>query len=53
LERAIGVSCLQQGRQVTLIVAVFRLLVVTSPVVTVIVVPAAMSVVMMVVAVAT
>jgi hypothetical protein len=37
LERAIGVACLGQGRQVVLLVAVFRLVVVTSPVVSVVV----------------
>jgi hypothetical protein len=49
LEWAVGVACLRQGGKVTLIVTVFRLLVVTLPVVTVIVVPAAMSVVVAVV----
>jgi hypothetical protein len=37
LERAIGVACLGQGRHVVLLVAVFRLVVVTSPVVVVVV----------------
>jgi hypothetical protein len=44
---------LRRGWQVTLIAAVFRLLVITSPVITAIVVPAATSVVTEVVVVAT
>jgi hypothetical protein len=45
LEWVIGVACLRRGRQVTLITAIFQLLVVTSLVVTVIVVPMATSVI--------
>jgi hypothetical protein len=52
LERAVGVACLRRGRQVMFIAAVFRLLVVTSPVITVIIVPTATSVVAAVVVVA-
>jgi hypothetical protein len=51
LEWAIGVACLRRGRQVALVVSVFRLLVITSPVVTAIVVPAARSVITVVVVV--
>jgi hypothetical protein len=51
LEWVVGVACLQRGRQVALIVAVFRLLVITSLVVTAIVVSAATSVVTAVVVV--
>jgi hypothetical protein len=53
LERAVGVACLQWGRPVALIVTVFRLLVVTLPVVTAIVFPADTSVVVAIVVVAT
>jgi hypothetical protein len=53
LKQAVGVAYLRWGRQVALIMAIFRLLVVTSPVVTAIVVPAAMSVVATVVVVVT
>jgi hypothetical protein len=53
LEWAIGVACLQRGRQVTLLAAILRRVVVTSPVVTVITVLAATSVVAAVVVVAT
>jgi hypothetical protein len=53
LEWAVGVACLRRGRPVALIVSVFRLLVVTSPVVTVIVVPTSTPVVAAAVVVAT
>jgi hypothetical protein len=52
LEWAVGVACLRWGRQVALVVAVFRLLVITSLVITTIVVPTATSVVAAVVVVA-
>jgi hypothetical protein len=52
LEWAVGVSCLRWGRQVVLIVAVFRLLIITLPVITAIVVSPATSVVTAVVIVA-
>jgi hypothetical protein len=53
LERAIGVAYLWWGRQVALVAAVFRLLVLTSPVVTTIVAPTAALVVAAVDVVAT
>jgi hypothetical protein len=53
LERAIGITCLRRGRQVALLAMVLRLAAVMSPVVTAIVVLAAMSVVAVVVVVAT
>jgi hypothetical protein len=43
-ERAIGVACLRQGRQVELLVAILQRVVVTSPVVVAIVILAATSV---------
>jgi hypothetical protein len=52
LERTIGVACLRRGRQVALLVAILRRVVVTSPVVATLVVWAATSVVAAVVAVA-
>jgi hypothetical protein len=53
LEWAVGIACLQRGRQVTLLVTVLRLAAVTSPVITTIIVLAATSVVAVVVVVAT
>jgi hypothetical protein len=53
LERAIGVACLQRGRQVAFLAMILRLVAVTLPVVTAIVVPATMLVVAAVVVVAT
>jgi hypothetical protein len=53
LERAVGVACLQRGRQVALFATVLRLVAVTSPVVAVIVVLATTSVVAAVVVVVT
>jgi hypothetical protein len=53
LEWAVGVACLQWGRQVALIVVVLGLLDITSSVVTVIVLSAATSVIVAVVGVAT
>jgi hypothetical protein len=53
LERAIGVACLQWGRQVPLLTTILWRVVVTSPVVTAIVVLAATSIVAVVVVVAT
>jgi hypothetical protein len=53
LERAVGVACLRQGRQVALLAAILRWVVVTSPIVAALVVLAAMSVVAVVVVVAT
>jgi hypothetical protein len=45
LERAIGIACLQRGRQVALFAMILRLAAVTSPFVTAIVVLASTSVV--------
>jgi hypothetical protein len=53
LERAVGVAYLRRGRQVALIMTVFRQLVVTSSVNTAIVIPTTTSVVATVVVVAT
>jgi hypothetical protein len=53
LEWAVGVACLRWGRQVPLVATVFRLRVITSPVITAIVVSAATSIVTIVVVVAT
>jgi hypothetical protein len=53
LEWAIGVACLRRGRQVALLAAILRWVVVTSPVVTAIVVLAATSVIEAVVVAAT
>jgi hypothetical protein len=53
LERAVGVACLRRGRQIALIAAVFRLMVITSPVVTAIIVPTATLVVAAIVVVVT
>jgi hypothetical protein len=52
LERTIGVACLRRGRQVALLAAILRRVVVTSPVVATLVVWAATSVVAADVAVA-
>jgi hypothetical protein len=53
LEWAVRVACLRRGRQIVIVVSVFRLLGVTSLVVTAIVVPTGTSVVTVVVVVAT
>jgi hypothetical protein len=53
LERAVEVACLRRGRQVALIVTVFRLLVIMSPVVTAIIVSTATLVIPTVVVVET
>jgi hypothetical protein len=53
LERVIGLTCLQWGRQVALVAAILQLLVITSSVITVIIVSTATLVVAMVVFVAT
>jgi hypothetical protein len=45
LEQIVGVACLRRGRQVALVAAVFRLLVITSPVVMTIVISTATSVI--------
>jgi hypothetical protein len=52
LEQTVGVACLRRGRQVVLLEAILRQVVVTLPVVAVLVVLAATSVVAAVVAVA-
>jgi hypothetical protein len=52
LERAIGIACLRRGRRVALLVTIFRLAAVMSPIVTAIVVLASTSDVAAVVVVA-
>jgi hypothetical protein len=52
LERAIGIACLRRGRRVALLVTIFRLAAVMSPIVTAIVVLASTSDVVAVVVVA-
>jgi hypothetical protein len=52
-DQAVGVACLQRGRQVALLATILRWVVVTSPVVAALVILAATSVVAAVVAVAT